>query len=91
MGKIDKRRILIVEDEKHIAEGLRLNISLQGHDALIAENGTSALRLWKEWNPDLIVLDIMLPGIDGLSVLQNIRLEDERLPRPIILGADAID
>jgi DNA-binding response OmpR family regulator len=38
------------------------------------------LREWKEWRPDLIVLDIMLPGIDGLSILRNIRLEDERLP-----------
>jgi len=91
MRKFDKKRILIVEDEKHIAEGLRLNISLQGHDAMIAENGTSALQLWKEWNPDLIVLDIMLPGIDGLSVLQNIRLEDEQIPILILSAKTTVD
>jgi len=91
MKKTDKRRILIVEDEKHIAEGLKLNISLQGHDAVIAENGTSALQLWKEWNPDLIVLDIMLPGIDGLSVLQHIRLEDEQIPILILSAKATID
>ena len=75
-----RKRILIIEDDVHIAEGLRLNLSLKGHDALIALDGPSGLREWKEWRPDLIVLDIMLPGIDGLSILRNIRLEDERLP-----------
>ena len=83
-----KRRILVVEDEKHIAEGIRLNLSLLGYDVQIASDGVSALRQWKTWRPDLIVLDIMLPGIDGFSVLQNIRLEDEKLPI-LILSAKA--
>lgn len=80
MKQTQQKRILIVEDDAHIAEGLKLNLSLQGYEAAIADNGTEGLRMWKEWNPDLIVLDIMLPGIDGLSILRNIRLEDERLP-----------
>ena len=75
-----QKRILIIEDDAHIAQGLQLNLSLQGYDVSIAGNGTSGLRIWKEWNPHLIVLDIMLPGLDGLSVLRHIRLEDERLP-----------
>jgi two-component system, OmpR family, alkaline phosphatase synthesis response regulator PhoP len=91
MQSILKKKILIVEDDKHIAEGLKLNISLQGHDAMIANNGTSAIRLWRDWNPDLIVLDIMLPGIDGLSVLQNIRLEDEQIPILILSAKTTID
>ena len=82
------KRILIIEDDVHIAEGLKLNLSLQGYDVSVAENGVSGLRQWREFKPDLIVLDIMLPGIDGLSVLQNIRLEDERLPI-LILSAKA--
>jgi DNA-binding response OmpR family regulator len=80
MEKTDKKRILIVEDEGHIADGLKLNLTLQGHDTLIATDGVAALDLWKEWRPDLIVLDIMLPRIDGISVLRNIRLEDQRIP-----------
>jgi DNA-binding response OmpR family regulator len=80
MKDTNRKRILIIEDDLHIAEGLRLNLSLKGHDAAIALDGPSGLREWKEWRPDLIVLDIMLPGIDGLSILRNIRLEDERLP-----------
>ncbi len=83
-----KKRILVVEDEQHIAEGLKLNLSLQGYDVKIAATGILGLQDWKEWQPDLIVLDIMLPGIDGLSVLQNIRLEDERIPI-LILSAKA--
>jgi DNA-binding response OmpR family regulator len=74
------KRILLIEDEMHIAEGLKLNLALQGYDVEIARDGVSGLQKWKTWQPHLIVLDIMLPGIDGLSVLQSIRLEDERLP-----------
>lgn len=79
-----KKRILIIEDDVHIAEGLKLNLSLQGYEVSIALSGTNGLKLWKEWNPQLIVLDIMLPGLDGLSILRHIRLEDEKLPVLII-------
>ena len=80
MKNNDKKRILVIEDEEHIAEGLKLNLSLQGYDVKIAVDGVSGLRQWKRWMPALIILDIMLPDIDGLSVLQSIRLEDERIP-----------
>jgi len=84
----DTKKILIVEDDRHIAEGLELNITLKGHRVVIATDGPSGLRSWKAERPDLIILDIMLPGIDGLSVLRNIRLEDERIPI-LILSAKA--
>ena len=71
---------MIIEDDQHIAEGIKLNLSLQGHEVDIAPDGVAGLRKWKTWQPHLIVLDIMLPGIDGFSVLKSIRLEDERLP-----------
>jgi two-component system, OmpR family, alkaline phosphatase synthesis response regulator PhoP len=80
MKNSGNKRILIVEDDAHIAEGLKLNLSLKGYDTMIAADGPAGLREWKDWKPDLIVLDIMLPGIDGLSILRNIRLDDERLP-----------
>jgi two-component system, OmpR family, alkaline phosphatase synthesis response regulator PhoP len=86
MKNSENKRILVVEDDQHIAEGLRLNLALKGYDPQIAMDGIMALRLWKEWKPGLIVLDIMLPNIDGLTVLRNIRLEDERLP-VLILSA----
>lgn len=86
MKQTETSRILIIEDDAHIAEGLKLNLSLQGYEAAIAASGTEGLRLWKEYNPHMIVLDIMLPGLDGFAVLSHIRLEDEKLP-VLILSA----
>ena len=86
-----KNRILVIEDDTHIAEGLRLNLSLKGYDVKISPDGVSGIRDWKEWKPELIVLDIMLPGIDGLTVLRNIRLEDERLPILIVSARGEIE
>ncbi|RJQ86126.1 MAG: DNA-binding response regulator [Desulfobacteraceae bacterium] len=85
------KQILIIEDDAHIAEGLRLNLAMKGHIVQIAPDGPAGLRQWKEFGPDLIVLDIMLPGIDGLSVLRRIRLEDERLPILILSARGEIE
>jgi len=86
MKQAHAKRILIIEDDVHIAEGLKLNLTLQGYEVSVSGNGTQGLQMWKLENPDLIVLDIMLPGMDGLSVLRHIRLEDEKLP-VLILSA----
>jgi len=91
MKNLIKKRILVVEDDSHIAEGLDLNLTLQGYEVLIAPDGFSGLQEWKKWRPDLIILDIMLPGIDGLSVLRNIRLEDEKIPILILSAKGASD
>jgi len=91
MKEDPKKCILIIEDDAHIAEGLALNLSLQGHDTVSAHDGPTGLQLWKKTRPDLIVLDIMLPGIDGLSILQAIRLEDERVPILILSAKAASD
>jgi two-component system alkaline phosphatase synthesis response regulator PhoP len=91
MKQTEQQRILIVEDDVHIAEGLKLNLTLQGYEAAIASSGTAGLKMWKEWNPQLIVLDIMLPGMDGWSVLRHIRLEEERLPILILSAKGAPD
>jgi DNA-binding response OmpR family regulator len=91
MGDTKKKRILVVEDDKHIAEGLRLNLSLQEYDVSVAPDGVSALMELKKFHPDLVVLDIMLPGIDGYSVLRSIRVENERLPVLILSARGAPD
>lgn len=86
MEDAEKKRILVIEDERHIAEGIKLNLNMQGYGVKIAPDGIAGLDLWRQWNPDLIILDIMLPMIDGLSVLRTIRKEDEKLP-VLILSA----
>jgi DNA-binding response OmpR family regulator len=80
VARSEETRVLVIEDEDHIAEGLKLNLELKGYIVCIAPDGILGLQRWKEWQPDLIVLDIMLPGMDGLSVLRDIRLEDTRIP-----------
>ena len=86
METIDKKRILVIEDEAHIADGIRLNLSIQGYGVKIAQDGIAGLELWRSWQPDLIILDIMLPMIDGFSILKTIRKEDEKIP-VLILSA----
>ncbi len=82
------KRILIIEDEKHIAEGLRLNLTLQGHEVDVAENGVLGIKKWQDWSPHLIILDLMMPQMDGFSVLENIRKVSDRLPVLILSAKD---
>ncbi len=91
MSTTRKPRILIVEDDPHIAEGLRLNLSLLGYDVTLAVDGVAGIDAWRSTQPDLLVLDIMLPGIDGLSILQHIRLEDPHLPILILSAKATVD
>ncbi|WP_027363082.1 response regulator transcription factor [Desulfospira joergensenii] len=86
MEASEKKRILVIEDETHIAEGIKLNLTLAGYDAVVAADGIEGLDQWRKWKPDLIVLDIMLPMIDGFSILKTIRKEDEKIP-VLILSA----
>lgn len=91
MADIPPKRILVIEDDQHIAEGLQLNLEMKGYQVFIAPDGPAGLQQWKQHRPHLIVLDIMLPGIDGLSLLRNIRLEDERLPILILSAKSDIE
>ena len=69
MGKT----ILIVEDEQNIVDILSFNLSREGYDTLEAYDGKTGLQLALEQNPDLILLDLMLPGTDGLTLCREIR------------------
>lgn len=72
--------ILVVEDEEHLQEALKLNLELEGYEVTISADGADALRKVREGYFDLVVLDIMLPEIDGISVCETIRLKDSNLP-----------
>jgi DNA-binding response OmpR family regulator len=77
------RRVLVVEDDPSIALGLRINLQGEGYDVLSAEDGEEALAVARQERPDLVILDVMLPKMNGLQVLQTIR--DEGLLMPIIV------
>ena len=67
------RRILVVEDDATLAYGLKLNLEVDGHVVLVEGNGEAALSIPDVFRPDLVILDIMLPGIDGLELLRRWR------------------
>ncbi len=79
-------RILLVEDKADLAEGVEYNLGLEGYDVRIAENGRIAVDVVRDWHPDLVVLDLMLPELDGYQVLRRIRDDGARMP-VIILSA----
>ncbi len=67
------KKILIVDDDTNICELLRLYVEKEGYDTVIAHTGTQAIRKFEQENPDMILLDIMLPELDGWQVCREIR------------------
>jgi two-component system, OmpR family, alkaline phosphatase synthesis response regulator PhoP len=66
-------RILIVEDNPDLAYGLRTGLEIEGYDVHVAEDGETGLDRARSWSPDLVMLDLMLPGMDGYRVLKTLR------------------
>lgn len=79
------RRVLVVEDEPAIRELISLHLKLEGFGVLPSGDGAEALRLARTERFDLIVLDVMLPGLDGVSVLGAIRRESANRDTPILM------
>jgi two-component system, OmpR family, alkaline phosphatase synthesis response regulator PhoP len=73
-------RILIVEDNRNLAHGLRTNLEYEGHAADVADDGVSGLSLARARRHDLVLLDLMLPGLDGLGLLETLRAEGIETP-----------
>lgn len=68
-------KILVVDDEEDILEILRYNLEKEGYEVRLANDGIAALSIAETFNPDLIILDIMMPGMDGIEVCQKLRSE----------------
>jgi DNA-binding response OmpR family regulator len=79
-------RILIVEDDEAIRTGLQTKLELDGHVVSSVADGVAAQRAIVDWAPDLVLLDLMLPALDGISVLRWLRRRDRKLP-VLILSA----
>ncbi len=72
-------RILVAEDDPDLALGLRNNLEIEGYDVRVARDGAEALALALEWQPALLVLDLVMPKIDGMRVLRELRERDSRI------------
>jgi two-component system alkaline phosphatase synthesis response regulator PhoP len=76
-------RVLVIEDNSDLAFGLRNNLEIEGYAVDVAADGQSGLARVRKTNPDLVILDLMLPGLDGFRVLRAIR--DDGLDVPILI------
>ena len=80
-----KEKILVVDDEEDILELVRYNLSREGYKVLCAASGEEGLKSARAENPDLIVLDLMLPGVDGLDVTRRLKGDDATRKIPIVM------
>lgn len=82
---MDKKRVLVVDDDADLLKMLKLRIEAEGYEFMSAQDGGEMLKVMKLKKPDVVLLDIMLPKIDGYSALREIRKEDEFKDTPVIV------
>jgi DNA-binding response OmpR family regulator len=82
---MDKKMILLVEDDAFVSDIYQTKISSEGFDMMVAENGLEAIKRLEEKIPDLILLDIVMPYMDGIDTLKKIKAEEKWKKIPIIL------
>ena len=82
-------RVLIVEDNADLAFGLRASLEAEGHTVMVAEDGHAGLARVRDWQPQLVILDLMLPHVDGYTVLQTVRAEGNNVPVLILTARGA--
>ena len=80
MSEEKKTSILLVEDEENLHEALRLNLELEGYDVTSAYDGAAALKAIQAEYFDLIILDVMLPEMDGINVTETVRISNNEVP-----------
>ncbi|HEY4694866.1 MAG TPA: response regulator [Candidatus Nanoarchaeia archaeon] len=81
----DKLTVLLIEDEKEVAQLYRLKLTLDGYSVEVAEDGESGLKKALEIKPELIFLDIKMPGMDGFEVLKHLRESEVTKKTPIVI------
>ena len=84
-------RLLVVEDEPNIRELLATSLRYAGFDVATAANGAEALKVAGEHHPDLCVLDVMLPDMDGFTVTRRLREQGRQLPIVFVTARDSVD
>jgi DNA-binding response OmpR family regulator len=77
-------RILVVEDQEDVAQLIDVVLKGEGYTVAIARDGAQGLMMSRDWDPDLILMDIMLPGVDGGTLISRLRRESETKDLPII-------
>src|SRR5439155_2722870 len=84
-------RVLLLEDEQDVAELIRYNLTKEGYDVVIAGNGADALRLARDTRPDVILLDIMVPQLNGWEVCRWLKQDAELATIPVIMVTGRVE
>src|SRR5437879_8455807 len=84
-------RVLLVEDEQDVAELIRYNLTKEGYDVVVSGNGNDALRLAREHRPDVILLDIMVPQLNGWEVCRRLKKDPELAAIPVIMVSGRVE
>ncbi|HVY46658.1 MAG TPA: response regulator transcription factor [Minicystis sp.] len=79
-GGAPRRTVLVIEDDESISMGLDMNLSAEGYEVRLAVDGEAGLAMLREDEPDLVILDVMLPRLNGFEVLRTLRAEGRRVP-----------
>ena len=85
-----KSRILVIDDEAAIRDSLRMTLEYEGYEVLLAATGQEGLALAERESPDLVLLDVKMPGMDGLDVLERLRAMTDTLPVIVVSGHGTI-
>jgi len=80
-----QKKILVVDDERHIVRLVQVNLEREGHQVVSAFDGKEALRKVESEKPDLIVLDVMMPHMDGFEVLKRLKSDDKTKDIPVVM------
>ena len=86
---VTKKKILIIEDDRSLREALRYNFLSEGFDVRACDDGVIGLRSATEWGPDIVILDLMLPGVSGIEICRSIRREGLIVPVIILTAKDS--
>ena len=81
-------RILLVEDEENIKDVVKLNLEMEGYEVVTSDNGKDAIKYFKEQHFDLLLLDVMLPEIDGFQICEQVRLTNMEVPILLLTAKD---
>jgi len=81
-------RILLVEDEEHIRDAVKMNLEIEGYEVVVTDNGKKALEYTQGQHFDLLLLDVMLPDVDGFAITEQVRLTNSEVPILLLTAKD---
>ncbi|RRO84655.1 DNA-binding response regulator, partial [Corynebacterium bovis] len=84
-------KVLVVDDEQNISDLIKVSLKFQGFEVETADNGDDAVALARSFRPDAFILDVMMPGMDGFTLLSRLRAEGHEAPALFLTAKDGVE